>query len=149
MRPFLHRGGAEVRRGFAEKIERKNIFLLNFLCVNSAKSLRLCGEKKLLSVRTHMKAAITDFTRNTKATIGRLKKSGKPLVLTVNGKAEVIVQDAGAYQKMLDLLGRLEAIEGIRRGLESMREGRGVPLEQFKQEVETKYGISPKRTKKK
>lgn len=88
---------------------------------------------------------LTDFTRNTKAMIGRLKKSGKPLVLTVNGRAEVIVQDAVAYQKMLDLISRLEAIKGIERGLESMKEGRGVPFEQFKEEMEKKHGIPTRR----
>ena len=41
-------------------------------------------------------------------------------MLTVNGKAEVIVQDAAAYQKLLELVDRLQAIEGIQKGLESM-----------------------------
>jgi len=31
----------------------------------------------------------------------QIKKSGHPLVLTVNGKAEAVVQDAASYQRLL------------------------------------------------
>ena len=59
-----------------------------------------------------------------------LKKSGQPHVLTINGKAEVVVQDAVSYQMILEMLDRLEAIEGIQRGLESMKQGKGRPAEE-------------------
>lgn len=72
--------------------------------------------------------SLTDFTRNTKEMVRRLKKSRKPLVLTVNGKAEVVVQDAAAYQQMLD---RLETIEGIQRGLEDVAHGRTMSVDEF------------------
>ena len=85
--------------------------------------------------------SLTDFTRNTKEIIGRLKKSGKPLVLTVNGKAEVIVQDAASYQKMLEMIDRAEAIEGIRRGLESKRRGEGKTLAEFDREMRKRHKI--------
>jgi hypothetical protein len=51
--------------------------------------------------------SLTDFQRNTKAHLRRLKSSGRPAVLTVNGRAELIVQDAAAFEDMLD------AIRGI------------------------------------
>lgn len=50
-----------------------------------------------------------------------MRKTGHPLVLTVNGKAELVVQDAEAYQALLD---RVEAIEGIQRGLADVKAGR-------------------------
>ncbi|MEW6212596.1 MAG: type II toxin-antitoxin system Phd/YefM family antitoxin, partial [Acidobacteriota bacterium] len=68
--------------------------------------------------------SLTDFQRRTKEYLLRLKKSGRPVVLTVNGKAEVVVQDAASYQRMLDLIDRAEAIEGIRRGLEEIKQGK-------------------------
>ena len=37
--------------------------------------------------------SLSDFQRNTKEHLQRLKRSGRPEVLTVNGKAEVVVQD--------------------------------------------------------
>ena len=45
---------------------------------------------------------LSEFQRNSKTYIRRLAKTGQPEVLTVNGKARVIVQDAIAYQKMID-----------------------------------------------
>jgi prevent-host-death family protein len=42
--------------------------------------------------------SLSDFKRNTSDLLERLKKTGNPLVLTINGKAEVVVQDAEAYQ---------------------------------------------------
>ena len=67
--------------------------------------------------------SLTDFQRNTKEHIQRLKVS-RPEVLTVNGKAEIVVQDAASYQKLLELIDRVEAIEGIQKGLESMQRGK-------------------------
>ena len=51
-------------------------------------------------------------------------------MLTINGKAELVVQDAESYQELLDRLERAEAIAGIRRGLESMKRAEGIPLEE-------------------
>ena len=45
--------------------------------------------------------SLSDFKRNTSELLDRLKKTGNPLVLTINGKAEVVVQDAEAYQELL------------------------------------------------
>lgn len=48
--------------------------------------------------------SITDFARRYQAMYRALKKSGKPHVLTINGKAAMVVQDAQAYQRMMELL---------------------------------------------
>lgn len=53
--------------------------------------------------------SLTDFLRNHREHISRLSESRSPMVLTVKGKAAVVVQDAAAYQ---DLLERLERAEG-------------------------------------
>ena len=42
--------------------------------------------------------SLSEFQRNTKEHIRKLKRSGKPAVLTVNGEAELVVQSAEAYQ---------------------------------------------------
>ena len=47
-------------------------------------------------------ASLTDFHRNSTAHCKRLKKSGRPELLTVNGKAVLVVQDAAAYQRLLE-----------------------------------------------
>lgn len=90
--------------------------------------------------------SLSDFQRNTKDFIGRLKETGRPLVLTVNGKAEVVVQDAASYQKILEMIDRAEAIEGIRQGLESMKQGKGKPAREVFEELRQKHNI-PSRQK--
>ena len=85
--------------------------------------------------------SLTDFQRHAKEHIERLKKTGRPEVLTVNGKAEVVVQDAFAYQKLLDLVDRLEAIEGIQQGLESMQRGEGTPAQEVFTRLRKKHNI--------
>jgi PHD/YefM family antitoxin component YafN of YafNO toxin-antitoxin module len=52
----------------------------------------------------------------------RMKKTGRPLVLTVKGKAEAVVMDAAVYQGLAD---RLDAVAGIRRGLAQAKKGLG------------------------
>jgi prevent-host-death family protein len=85
--------------------------------------------------------SLTDFQRHTKDHIERLKQTGRPEVLTVNGKAEVVVQDAASYQKLLELLDRLEAIEGIKQGLASMYRGEGRPAAEVFQDLRQKHHI--------
>lgn len=64
----------------------------------------------------------------------QLKKSRRPVVLTVKGQAAAVVQDAAAWQKLPDIAALTDANEGIRQGLEDSRQGKarsaaGVPGE--------------------
>jgi prevent-host-death family protein len=86
--------------------------------------------------------SLSTFKRDTAKLVRQMKKTKAPVVLTVNGKAELVVQDAESYQKLLEAKDRMEAIEGIRRGLESMKQQRGKPAAEFFQEFFTEKGIS-------
>src|SRR4029077_2054320 len=72
--------------------------------------------------------SLTDFKKNTPEFLKQLKETGEPVVLTINGKAELVVQDAASYQKLLDLAEAAKVLEGIRRGLEDVTAGRTQPL---------------------
>ena len=89
--------------------------------------------------------SLTAFKRNTNEYVKKIKQSGNPLVLTVNGKAEIVVQDAESYQRMLELLERAEAIEAVREGLESVRRGKTMSLDQFDKEMQKKIRAPKKR----
>ena len=86
--------------------------------------------------------SLSSFKRNTPLFIEQMKQTGEPVVLTVNGKAEIVVQDAESYQKLLDALERLEAIAGIKQGLEDVEAGRTISMTEFEQEMRQKYDIS-------
>jgi len=88
--------------------------------------------------------SLTHFKRNSSEVIEQLKSTGQPMVLTVNGKAEVVVQDAASYQAVLDLLDRAEAIAGIKRGLDSVEKGEGIPAEKAFERLRRKHKISKK-----
>jgi hypothetical protein len=66
---------------------------------------------------------LTEFLRNHKQHVKRLQKLRRPELLTVNGKAAVVIQDAASYQELLERVGRAEALEGIQRGLDAMKRG--------------------------
>ena len=70
---------------------------------------------------------LSDFKRNTGEILDHLRRSQRPVVLTINGKAEMVVQDAAAYQKTMDLVERMEANEGIRKGLAAIDAGKSKP----------------------
>ena len=86
--------------------------------------------------------SLTTFRRKSGVFMKQLKKSKRPVVLTVKGKAEAIVQDAGAYQRLLDIAARADVYEGIRQGLAQARQGEGQDAEEFFAEFEAAHGIS-------
>ena len=84
---------------------------------------------------------LTTFRNNSVKMMQRLKKTKRPIILTVNGKAEAVVQDAAAYQRLLDLVAQADVNEGIRQGLAELRRGEGRPADEFFEEMRKKHGI--------
>jgi prevent-host-death family protein len=85
--------------------------------------------------------SLTTFRRRSSDFIKVLKKSKRPVVLTVRGKAAAVVQDAAAYQHLLDVAARADAGEGIRQGLEASKKGKIRPAKEFFEEFEAENGI--------
>ncbi len=83
--------------------------------------------------------SLTDFKRRTSDLVKQMRKSHQPLVLTVKGRAELVVQTADDYRQMLEDLEKMQAIEGIRRGLESMESKKSRPASEIFGELEAKY----------
>jgi len=81
---------------------------------------------------------VSDFSRKPAEHIKRLKETGQPEILTVNGKAELVIQDAKAYEEMIDLL---DALEKIARAAKSHDEGKSIPADKFFSEFEKKHGL--------
>lgn len=85
--------------------------------------------------------SLTDFQRNTREHLRRLKETGKPEVLTVNGQAEVVVQSAAAYQELLDAAELARRLPSLRKSLQEANRGQGVPAKQVLAELREKLGI--------
>jgi prevent-host-death family protein len=88
--------------------------------------------------------SLSDFKRKTPKFLEQLEKTGEPVVLTINGRAKLVVQDAKSYQRMLELLEQAETIEAIREGLESVRQGKTMSLDQFDRKIRKKFGARSK-----
>lgn len=85
--------------------------------------------------------SLTDFKRDTATALEQLRTTGRPLVLTVNGKAELVVQDAVSYQKLLELADRMEAILAVERGLREVQAGRTKPFKDVIKNLGKKNGL--------
>ena len=75
--------------------------------------------------------SLSHFKHNTAQVMKQMKESGNPVVLTVNGKAEVVVQDAAAYQRLLALAEKAEMMEFLREAKADADAGRTVPARKF------------------
>ena len=84
---------------------------------------------------------LTDFKRNTSEFMKQMKKTRRPVVLTVNGRAVLVIQDTESYQQILNRLDRLEAVEAIRLGIAAAEEGRVKPARKALAELQEKLGI--------
>jgi PHD/YefM family antitoxin component YafN of YafNO toxin-antitoxin module len=73
--------------------------------------------------------SLSNFKRNTPEFLRQLKETGHPVVLTINGKAELVVQDSASYQKLIELADRAERMEALRASIDDMRAGKVIPAE--------------------
>jgi PHD/YefM family antitoxin component YafN of YafNO toxin-antitoxin module len=73
--------------------------------------------------------SLSNFKRNTPEFLRQLKETGHPVVLTINGKAELVVQDPASYQKLVELADRAERMEALRASIDDMRSGKVIPAD--------------------
>ena len=86
--------------------------------------------------------SLTDFKRNTADYLKKMKRSKNPVVLTINCKAALVVQDAEAYQEMLDKIERTETVAAIKTAAEEFERGEGRPARKALEKLRKKHGIS-------
>lgn len=68
--------------------------------------------------------SLSNFKRNTAAFVDKLKETGRPIVLTVNGKAEIVLQDAASYQEILEAMEYVQAVKSLRESIQEIQEGK-------------------------
>jgi prevent-host-death family protein len=85
--------------------------------------------------------SLSGFQRNAKSHLERMKETKTPVVLTVNGKAELVVQDAASYQELLERIERAETGASVRQAMEEFDRGEGRPAREALEELRDKYVI--------
>jgi prevent-host-death family protein len=84
---------------------------------------------------------MTTFRNHSAEFMAHIKKTKRPVILTVNGRAAAVLQDAESYQHLLDLAAEASAAEGIRQGLEDLAEGRTQSAREIFDELRSEYDI--------
>ena len=88
--------------------------------------------------------SLSNFKRNTPEFLRQLKETGHPVVLTINGKAELVVQDTASYQKLIELAERAERMDALKASIEDMKAGKVIPaadvLAEMRQILDGKRG---------
>jgi prevent-host-death family protein len=88
--------------------------------------------------------SLTNFKRQTATYLKQLRETGTPVVLTVNGKAKVVVQDAAAYRRLVERAAQIErdeTVAAIREALADVAAGRTKPARQALKALAKKHGI--------
>jgi prevent-host-death family protein len=85
--------------------------------------------------------SVTTFRRNPGQFMKQLNKNKRPVLLTVKGKAEAVLQDAASYQRLLDIVARADVHEAIRQGLDDVARGRTRPAREVFDELRLRHGI--------
>ncbi len=96
--------------------------------------------KPVLDITSDIQS-LTTFRRRSGDFMKQIKKTKRPVVLTVKGKAAAIVQDAQAYQRLLDIAARADAEESIRQGLDDVANRRTRPAREAFDAIRRKHDI--------
>jgi len=79
--------------------------------------------------------SITDLKRNTSAVLEQIHTTKRPIILTVNGKAEAVIIDAKEYEKTTNAFNLLKLLAPAE---EDIREGRYAEAKDFFSEFKSK-----------
>jgi prevent-host-death family protein len=72
--------------------------------------------------------SITELKRDTNAILRHISTTGRPVVLTVNGKAEAVIMDAAEYERTIRALNLLKLLIPAE---EDVKEGRVAEASSF------------------
>lgn len=85
--------------------------------------------------------SLTEFTRNAKTYIQKIKETKNPVAITINGEAEVVIQDARSYQLMIDELERAQFVQAIRLSEEDVKHGRVAEAMSAFEDIRSELGL--------
>src|ERR1043166_6402922 len=83
--------------------------------------------------------SLTEFQRHAKALIEKLKTSKSPLVLPVNGRPAVVIQESERSQALVERLRAMEDLAAIREGLAQAEAGDVRPAREALAELRARH----------
>lgn len=101
-------------------------------------------QQLIAMTRTSITHPLDDFLRDAKSVAKRMKRTRQPEFLTVDATHEIVLLDAGMYQRLLEIAELSGAVAGIRRGIRDVDEGRHMSLTEFDARIRRKHKM-PKR----
>jgi prevent-host-death family protein len=84
---------------------------------------------------------VTTFRNHSAEFLNHIRETKRPLILTVNGKAAAVLQDAESYQRLLDIAAEANALEGVRQGRDDVANGRTAPAAEAFAALRAEYDI--------
>lgn len=85
---------------------------------------------------------LTEFKRDSTRLIDKLDESGRPAVLTVEGKAKVVVLGVEAFEKLAAAVEHIETVQLLRERLKEIGHGKGRPMLDVLEELRQEFGIA-------
>lgn len=82
--------------------------------------------------------SLTAFKRRSGEYIRQMKRSKKPIVLTLDGKLKLVIQDAKSFQSLLDAYEKARLSEAIQYGIKELQQGKRLTPEQIFEECYVK-----------
>lgn len=86
--------------------------------------------------------SLSELKRKTAEFMDRMKQSGHPVVLTINGKAELVVQDAASYQRLFELAERAEMMKFLSESRQDIEAGRTEPAWEALERLAKKHKLN-------
>lgn len=87
--------------------------------------------------------SLSIFKRDASKILKQLKKTKRPIVLTVNGKADAVVLDAESYQNLIEAKEYAETVAVLRERIKELNSGvAGLPMDEVFAELTKEFDIT-------
>jgi prevent-host-death family protein len=84
---------------------------------------------------------LDQFEENPTEVVSRLRATGHTIVLTVDGNAAFVVQDAASYRRLCELAEQTETVAAVRESMAAFDRGEGRSAREALEELRSKYAI--------
>lgn len=86
--------------------------------------------------------SLSDFKQNASRIVKEVRETKEPVIVTVNGKAAVVIQDAESYQRMVDRQEYDQTVRALRSAIAEMDDPeKWIGLDEAFDQLRSKYNL--------